>query len=53
MDIEAVEIADSEDLMDQYGVRIPVIRVDHRDDDLGWPFDRQQLQLFLEPGKNP
>ena len=47
MEIEEVDIADSESLMEQYGIRIPVIRVMDQDDELGWPFDIQRLQMFL------
>lgn len=39
------EIAESEALVEQYGVRIPVIR--RRDgEELGWPFDYETLQSF-------
>ena len=47
MQVEEVDIADSETLMEQYGIRIPVIRVIDQDDELDWPFDIQRLQMFL------
>lgn len=46
-DIEEVDIADSETLMERYGIRIPVIKVIDHDDELGWPFEIEQLQTFL------
>ena len=44
--IELVEIADSDELMDQYGITIPVIRA--RDREIGWPFSIDELRTFLE-----
>ena len=44
--IELVEIADSEELMDRYGITIPVIRADDRE--IGWPFSADDLRTFLE-----
>lgn len=45
IEITEVEIADSDDLMAQYGIRIPVVAVCNRE--LGWPFDSRQLSEFL------
>ena len=46
LEIEAVEIADSDELMDRYGIRIPVVRTpDERE--LGWPFSLEALEGFL------
>ena len=43
---EVVDIADSDDLFERYGVRIPVLRAaDGRE--LGWPFDGAQLVTFV------
>ena len=41
-----VEISDDDNLMERYGIRIPVLQVD--DAELGWPFDEQRLQRFLD-----
>ena len=46
LSIELVEIADSEELMDRYGITIPVIQMEGRE--LGWPFSADALQTFLE-----
>lgn len=48
---DIVDISDSDDLIDRYGTRIPVIAdPDKRDKpaELGWPFDQEQLLDFLE-----
>ena len=46
LSIELVEIVDSEELMDRYGITIPVIRAN--DSEIGWPFSPDELQAFLE-----
>ena len=46
LSIELVEIADSEALMDRYGITLPVIRADDRE--IGWPFSADDLRTFLE-----
>jgi len=43
---QAVDIADDLSLMEQYGVRIPVVK-DASGRELGWPFDGTQLETFL------
>lgn len=43
---QAVDIADDLSLMEQYGVRIPVVK-DASGRELGWPFDGTQLDAFL------
>ena len=52
--LEKVEISESEDLVDRYGIRIPVIRLpddvtnaNDADRELNWPFDEIQLHQFL------
>jgi len=42
-----VEISDDETLVNQYGIRIPVVCVEGADQDLGWPFDEAQLLAYL------
>ncbi len=42
-----VEISEEEALVEKYGIRIPVIRIEDREDDLGWPFDVQQAEGYL------
>jgi len=43
-----VEISDSEHLMTLYGIRIPVIKTDRAEAELGWPFDAHELTQFLD-----
>lgn len=55
IEIIPVEIADNPDLMERYGVRIPVVRVSGRElsapgttnQELGWPFNLETLRTFL------
>ena len=42
-----VDIADDDALIEAYGVRIPVVKLNDRDDDLGWPFTAEQLIDYL------
>ncbi len=46
-DILPVEISESEELVENYGVRIPVLQHSAHNQELGWPFDMDQLQRFL------
>lgn len=41
------DIADSSELIERYGIRIPVVRRCDNHAELGWPFDKQQLRQFL------
>lgn len=46
VEIESVEIADADTLIDQYGIRIPVVKTaDGRE--IGWPFSLDELHRFL------
>ena len=45
--IEEIEIADSDELVDRYGIRIPVVTRAGSGLDLGWPFDTHSLKAFL------
>ncbi|MBU2863182.1 glutaredoxin family protein [Reinekea forsetii] len=46
-----VDIADSEPLMKQYDVRIPVIKLESVDSDLGWPFSCEDVVHYLAQNK--
>jgi len=46
--INEIEIADDNELVEKYGIRIPVVLIDGRDNDLGWPFTETELRHFLE-----
>jgi len=43
----AVEIADDAQLLEEYGVRIPVLRRRETGQELSWPFDADALQRWL------
>ena len=45
--VELVDIAEREDWVEQYGLRIPVLRRDDTGAELDWPFDADQIVAFL------
>ena len=46
-DIWEIDIADSDTMIEQYGVRIPVLRRDQDGTELNWPFGVDELIGFL------
>ena len=51
--VELIDIADDDNLVDRYGVRIPVLLDSVTGDELGWPFDALQLQQFISRPSDP
>ena len=47
--LEERDIADSDAMIEQYGVRIPVIQHESSGKELNWPFTEQELVDFLTP----
>jgi glutaredoxin len=45
--LEEIDIAESDELIERYGVRIPVLKSPHHLDELGWPFDSERAANFL------
>ena len=45
--VELVDIAEREDWVEQYGLRIPVLRRSDTGAELDWPFDAEQVVTFL------
>ncbi|MDV7391361.1 glutaredoxin family protein, partial [Arthrospira platensis SPKY1] len=45
--VQWVDIADSDELIERYGVRIPVLQRQQDGSELNWPFDVEQLIAFL------
>lgn len=45
--LEQIDISSSDDLVERYGVRIPVVQRSDSMEELGWPFDCVQAQRFL------
>ncbi len=48
--VQDVEISESDDLIEQYGVRIPVIALDNDGAELGWPFSHSDVVALLQTG---
>lgn len=46
--MEEVDIAESDELIEQYGIRIPVLKFADDKAELGWPFDTAQASFFLQ-----
>ena len=44
---QPVEISESDDLIERYGIRIPVVGREGRADELGWPFSLEQLRQWV------
>lgn len=47
LQVELVDIAEREDWVEAYGVRIPVLRRLDDGGELGWPFDAETVAAFL------
>ncbi|MFT3931472.1 MAG: glutaredoxin family protein [Spongiibacteraceae bacterium] len=47
LSIEYIDISESDQLIEQYGELIPVLRRLRDDAELRWPFDATQAQMFL------
>lgn len=45
--IELIDIAESEALVERYGLRIPVLRREDNGAELGWPFTPEDVAAFL------
>jgi glutaredoxin len=45
--LEEIDIADSDELIERYGVRIPVLKSPRHIEELGWPFDSIQAAAFF------
>lgn len=49
IEIEEIEISESESLVESYGLRIPVISKLHTSEELDWPFTLNDLTRYLSP----
>jgi hypothetical protein len=47
LDLRTIDIADHAELMERYGLRIPVLRDPDSGRELGWPFGPDELHSFL------
>jgi glutaredoxin len=48
IDLISVDIADHDEWMERYGMRIPVLRHAGTDQELDWPFDASTVMNFLK-----
>ena len=48
IEVSEIEIADSDELMSAFGVRIPVVTSENSEGDIGWPFTIEELKAFLD-----
>ncbi|MFT5421579.1 MAG: hypothetical protein ACI9D5_002337 [Candidatus Endobugula sp.] len=46
--LKEVDIADDDILLEKYGVRIPVIRLEGSIKTMGWPFDTEGVYVWLQ-----
>ncbi|MBK8973500.1 MAG: glutaredoxin family protein [Hahellaceae bacterium] len=53
LQIEAVDIAESDALIEAYGERIPVLKALHSGEELCWPFDPPGLVSFINRYLSP
>ena len=44
---EHIDIADDDELLEKYGIRIPVLKRVDTGAELGWPFDAAAVSRFL------
>lgn len=49
--VELIDIAESEALVGEFGLRIPVLRRLDTGAELDWPFEARQVSAFLELGE--
>ena len=48
-ELESVDIADDDGLLERYGTRIPVLRRPDSGAELDWPFSADEVARFLAP----
>jgi glutaredoxin len=47
IEADYVDIADDDELLEKYGIRIPVLKRLDTEAELGWPFDTAAVSRFL------
>jgi hypothetical protein len=45
--VDVIDIAYDDQLLECYGERIPLLKNEDTDEELGWPFDASQLAHFV------
>ncbi len=52
VELEHIDISGSETLVEQYGIRIPVVKK-QSGTELDWPFDQESLESFIREKDEP
>ena len=47
IEADYIDIANDDELLEKYGIRIPVLKRVDTDTELGWPFDALAVSQFL------
>ncbi len=47
IDVQSCDISENEELIALYGIRIPVVKNPETAEEIGWPFDVEQLAKLL------
>ncbi len=47
IEADYIDIADDDELLEKYGIRIPVLKRADTGTELGWPFDAVAISRFL------
>ncbi len=48
IEADHIDIAEDDDLLEKYGMRIPVLRSKDTGAEIGWPFDAEVISRFLD-----
>ncbi len=50
--VKKIDISESDELMDRFALRIPVVQIQYDSEDLGWPFNSASLADYLNKGSD-
>ena len=50
LSLTIMDVSESDELFERYGLRIPVLRREDNGAELGWPFDADTVHRFLQRG---
>ena len=48
IELTEIDIADSDDLVERYGIKIPVMVFEKSNSELNWPFTTDQIEAHLK-----
>lgn len=48
LNLQLIDIVDDEQLLETYGVRIPVLKQNNSNTELGWPFELKELEEWIK-----